>query len=289
MYDVLYTREQDNSNNRGKKMKTKIVYKGKTYTIDDVPAYIHKKMPKHPDKLTAWINILINKNEWGSNNKEKISVAKKKAYRKNPEKGRARTKEWSRRNPEKKKQMDAEYRMNNKEIIAEYMHNYWIENKSQLKSYGKGYRENPNNKGRITELRNKNNRKYSKNNWYVTRHKIQSQLSTLCGRNGKYNGARYKDIDLNACVDSLINDASSKGYGSIQEIKKTHHIDHIIPVSYYSIDEFVKAYNPLNLRWLPMAENCSRGNKLREEDIKIISKLPLEIYPRNCKALENIK
>ena len=143
------------------------------------------------------------------------------------------------------------------------------------------YRDNPDNKDRIAELRNKNNKKYSKNNWYVIRHKIQSQLSTLCGRNGKYNGAKYKDIDLNACVDHLIDDALSKGYRSIKEIKKTHHIDHIIPVSYYSVDEFTKAYSPLNLRWLPMAENCSRGNKLRKEDIKMIRKLPLKIYPND--------
>ena len=260
-------------------MRKEIVYNGKKYTFNDIPDYIHRKMPKHPDKLTAWINILKKKNEWCNNNKEKISKAKKEIYWKNPERGRAKTNEWRKNNLEKKKQMDTKYRQTNKTEIAKYMYKYYREHKEEKQAYDKEYRANPNNQERITELRNKNNRRYSKNNWYVTRHKIQSQLSTLCGKNGRYNGARYKDIDLNACVDALINDALSKGYSSIQEIKKTHHIDHIIPVSYYSVNEFARAYSPSNLRWLPIAENCSRGNKLREEDIKVISKLPLEIYP----------
>ena len=113
------------SRQKGVGVKTEIVYNGKKYTLNDIPDYIHRKMPKHPDKLTAWINILKKKNEWCNNNKEKISKSNKKIYLANPEKGRAKTREWCKSNPEKKKKMDEKYRKDNKERIAEYMHNYW--------------------------------------------------------------------------------------------------------------------------------------------------------------------
>ena len=267
-------------------MKAEILYRGKKYTDDDIPPYIHRKMPKHPDKLTAWINILKKKNEWTGNNVERVKVSRKKAYWKNPEENRRLTREWSKNNPDKKKEMDAEYRRDNKTEIAEYMHEYYRDHKAEKQAYDREYRANPDKKERIAELRNNNNRKYSKNNWYVTRHKIQSQLSTLCGKDGKYRKAKYKNIDLNACVDSLISDARSKGYSSIQKIKETHHIDHIIPVSYYSIEEFKKAYHPLNLRWLPAKENMSRQNNITKQDWEIINTLPKEIYPQSIKEIK---
>ena len=150
--------------------------------------------------------------------------------------------------------------------------------KKKKQDYDKEYRKN--NRDRIAELRNKNNKKYAKNNTYVIRHKIQSQLSSLCGKKGSFKNAKYKDIDLEMCVKALIKDAELKGYSSIKEIKKSYHIDHIIPISYYTLDEFVKGYHPKNLRWLPISENCSRGNKIRPQDLEIIKTLPKEIYPK---------
>ena len=257
-----------------------IIYKERVLTEKDIPNYIKNKYPHRSDKLELWVASMKQKVEWGKNNSEKVKASKKKLYWSDPDKYRAATRQWSKNNPEKKKSMDAEYRANNKESIAEYMHQYWIENQEELKIYSKAYREAPENQDRIAETKRINNKKYAKDDRFVTKHKIQSQLSSLCGKGKRYEGTRYKDIDFNKCVDALLKDALNKGYKTIQEIKKTHHIDHIIPVYYYSFEELSLSYNPLNLRWLPASENMSRGNKIRPEDLEIIKTLPTSIYPK---------
>ena len=260
-----------------------IKYKGKVLTENDIPNYIKNRYSHRSDMLELWVHAMKRRNKWAANNKDKVKISRKKNYWSDPDRYRAETKKWWKDNPEKKKALDAEYRKNNKESIAEYMHQYQLENQEKLKINSKRYRTDPKNLDRIAERRRINNKKYAKDDRFVIRHKIQSQLSALCGKGKKYEGSRYKDIDFNKCVDALLKDALNKGYKTIQEIKITHHIDHIIPVYYYSIDEFPLAYNPLNLRWLLASENCSRGNKIRPEDLEIIKTLPKEIYPEGFK------
>ena len=74
-----------------------------------------------------------------------------------------------------------------------------------------------------------------------------------------------------------------------EEIKKNYHIDHIIPVNCYTLDEIHNAYNPANLRWLLASENVSRQDKIKDEEWDIIKELPSSIYPSSWKGIVNEK
>ena len=62
-----------------------------------------------------------------------------------------------------------------------------------------------------------------------------------------------------------------------------YHVDHIFPTSLFDLNdmkEIAKCFHPDNLRWLLGIENIKKGNRIRPEDIKIIEKIPKELYPK---------
>ena len=88
-------------------------------------------------------------------------------------------------------------------------------------------------------------------------------------------------------IKKLKKDAKDLGYKYSEIIKLDYHIDHIIPVSLFNLNDekdISKCWHYLNLRWLPAKENMSRSNKLRSQDIKIIKTFPKEIYPISWKG-----
>jgi len=88
-------------------------------------------------------------------------------------------------------------------------------------------------------------------------------------------------IDVNLIKSHLIKQA--KSLGGYDKVRTNYHIDHIIPISAYNlndINEIIKCNHPLNLRWLPAKENLSKGCRIRPQDLEIIKTLPKEIYPK---------
>ena len=65
--------------------------------------------------------------------------------------------------------------------------------------------------------------------------------------------------------------------------EKNYHIDHIIPMASYNLNDDVevkKCCNFLNHRWLMGNENSKKGDKIRPQDLEIIKTLPKNIYPK---------
>jgi len=72
----------------------------------------------------------------------------------------------------------------------------------------------------------------------------------------------------------------------IEELRRLgYHVDHIIPVSAYDLedaDEVARAYNPQNLRWLPGVENIAKSAKLI---LDLILQVPSECHPKKWTTL----
>lgn len=248
-------------------------FKGMTFTINDVPNYVKRKWKSDP--LKSYVQIMKNrdfdmkhrikyfedpvkakeyKKKWLADTKKRKAASDKK-YRSKPS-SKAKAKEYHR-----------QYRAKNAEAISKRTKQWCKDNAETLKVKKAHYRK--------TTIRTDES---------ITRQKIQTQIWAVLKRykdeSDFYNGYHNRNIDINACVTHLVSLAKDMGK-TINDIKSTHHIDHIMPMYYYRLEEFHKAYSPINLRWLPAKENMGRGYKLRPEDIKVIKTLPREIYPKS--------
>jgi hypothetical protein len=64
---------------------------------------------------------------------------------------------------------------------------------------------------------------------------------------------------------------------------KGHHLDHIIPQSFFDFrkqDEIKACWNIENLRWLPALENVSKGHRLTMEDVEEFSSIQLRLLAK---------
>ncbi len=105
---------------------------------------------------------------------------------------------------------------------------------------------------------------------------------------GKIQSASKYGIDYLAICESLEEEARQVYGKSISEMREEkYHVDHIIPVSFYGLEdpeEVRRCYHPSNLRWLSGEENMSRGNSFRAEDLEVLVNLPVEINPKKWLA-----
>ena len=56
--------------------------------------------------------------------------------------------------------------------------------------------------------------------------------------------------------------------------KGNWHLDHIVPVSWFSpydVEQLKLCWHHKNVRWLPRKENESRGNKMRQQDLEVLT------------------
>ena len=269
-------------------MKNKRTYRGKVITIEDVPDYMYKTRPGCKDILKAYIEKMESKVKYHHSNRDKVKTSRHKHYLKHKDRLIKET---------------MEYYLANKEYLDKKNREWYWENRDERLVYGKSYRDS--HEEEILEYRKihyakpetKAKKKAYRVKWESIpfnsiRHKMQSSVNTnlkkYTEKGHLYTGDRHKGIDYNAISKHLL-DLVDKMDISYKEIKETHHVDHIIPMYYYKLEEIHKAFNPLNLRWLPAKENMSRQNNITDKDWEIIKALPKEIYPKNFKALENIK
>ena len=248
------------------KCLVKVKYNGKDYTIDDVPNYIIIEQKAWVKNKMIYQEAIINR------------FLLKKQYKR----------EHYKRNADEinlKKRNSPNYKSYNKVM--------WIKEKAKMKAdseyYNMRYNQNIAWKKDNKERRNKNARE--RNQWrldndpqYYIRSLLHANFTQAFKKqrlnkpwkSSKY-GISYKAIGL-----KLEKDALDMGK-TLNQLKGTHHIDHIIPQTFYNLlqpSEVKKCYDARNLRFLPARENCARGCKIRPQDLKIIKTLPREIYPK---------
>ena len=247
-------------------MKAAKTYKGKTYTINDVPAYILKRYKdphscqekviaywkkKNERNMQCYLNNKAHYDEWKREWNKKTGYAKKLWEKEKARMG-----------------ADPEFR----ECRLKQQSEYWHSNKETIK-----IRRKTHNKSIQVTLRDRLKANLQQ---ALYKHSVTGKIWA----SSKY-GISYKKI-----INKLKADAGKLGK-SLQDMEgKKYHIDHIIPASHFDLnnkDEIKKCYNPLNLRWLPAHENISRGNRIRPQDLEIIKTLPGNIYPKG-KSLKQL-
>jgi hypothetical protein len=167
--------------------------------------------------------------KWREKNKNYIQKYDKKNYEENTDKRKLMVREWREKNPEYHKQ----YNKENKDKIRKH-HKQWVEeNKDKLNEYYKQYnKENPH----YVRWRNILHRTLK----YLNQDKT-SPTEEILG---------YSAIELKQHLDNL---------GMNWE---THHIDHIIPLSWFKKDTPIHLVNDLrNLQPLLEHENKEKSNK----------------------------
>ena len=276
----------------------KIVYRGKTYTIDDVPpSFLNKS-----DPLKAW----VDKKEYYVKNRKKKSLYEKDRRRNTDFTKRKAEycKQWRKDNPDYKAPNDKmskdKYRNSTKgkKTEAEYRKKPSTKashEKSKAKwhfknpDYYKNHSRKPEVMARRRELDNIRSKKDS----------IKKSLRTLLYNSltrytdeGKVHQSSKYGIDYNKCILKLEQEAKSYGYTTEEMRKMNYHIDHIIPISEYNLKnkkDIARCFSPLNLRWLPARENIVKGNHIRPQDLEIIKTLPESIYPKGKKIWDLLK
>tara|TARA_R100001082_G_scaffold23042_1_gene11155 strand:+ start:89 stop:1099 length:1011 start_codon:yes stop_codon:yes gene_type:complete len=323
-----------------------IIYKGKIYTIKDIPKsflkkyktnilkqYIASKIRCHENYLKnkevrnkqSRENYLKNKEHYAKLNKTRYNekrdeilakskqyynsnrsiILKKSAkYRANPEvqeRNAINSKQWRKDNPgykapnQKKSRLKYNESENGKAKNKAFRESY-KERSAELKAIrmsdpeyaakNKAWHVNHAKKPEVKEQRRALHTKWSKNPIYKIKRSLRACLTNalnLYSTKGKILSSRDYGIDYEKCIKHLEKEAENLGY-TLAEIKSlNYHIDHIIAMSLYNLndpEDISRCWNINNLRWLPAEENISKGNRIRPEDLEIIKTLPTSIYPK---------
>ncbi|MBT4942376.1 MAG: hypothetical protein HON29_05055 [Candidatus Magasanikbacteria bacterium] len=124
---------------------------------------------------------------------------------------------------------------------------------------------------------------------FLLKQRLRTQLWNTLNRytkHGKVQSSFEYGVDYCAIIASLELEAQHVHGKSIAELRRLgYHVDHIIPVSAYDLedaDEVARAYNPQNLRWLPGVENIAKSAKLI---LDLILQVPSECHPKKWTTL----
>ena len=145
------------------------------------------------------------------------------------------------------------------------------------KACSKRYKDKPQAKLKVQHYKEN----YYKDNQILWRIRAFMRNIHLNSKITKNKSWEEYGIDICLIKDHLVKQAEP--LGGYDKIRKNYHIDHIIPISAYNlndINEIKKCNHTSNLRWLPAEENMSKGNRIRPQDLEIIKTLPKEIYPK---------
>ena len=239
---------------QNKNMIRELIHNGKLYTINDIPK---KYRNQGLNPIQKWIDE-------NKSNKEYMrkyinlpcSQVKRKAYRKQ---------EWKKIK-------------NNPILLKEnrIKKSLWAKTE-RGKACSKRYRNKSESK--IKSQIYKSN--YYKNNQILWRIRTFMRNIHNDSKINKVNSWIEYGINIKLIKEHLVKKATL--LGGYDKVRHNYHIDHIIPISLYDIndiEEIKKCNHPLNLRWLPAKENISRGNKIRPQDLEVIKTLPENIYPK---------
>jgi len=162
-----------------------------------------------------------------------------------------------------------EYYLDNKEEIDAKHRIYSVENKDKRKTYYEKYRNEHKDDMKKWRLNNKHfilnqNKNYTRNKRktdpkFLIIERLRCNISRafrLYSKNGKTKSSKQYGIDFNAIFEKV---GPRPGTG------KEWHLDHIIPISIFNLDnpEHVRlAHLPCNLQWLPGLENIHKSDDI---------------------------
>ena len=231
--------------------------------------------------------------EYYARNKEKHSKCMKQWREKNPDYNN----KWWEKNPDYYRNYNKKYYLDNKERHKKYLD----DNKEHIRKQCKQYRENHReemkecqekyyieNKERILERNNKwrksNNyqKKYRKNNlekikenynqWQKDRRKVDLKfnLSRKMGTaislsiKGNKAGRHWEDLVGYTLNDLIVHLKKTMPKGCVWQdfLKGGLHIDHILPIRLFSLEEFKQCWSLYNSRLLPKKENLSKRDSI---------------------------
>jgi hypothetical protein len=198
--------------------------------------------------------VKLVREEYQKNNRAKINKKQKEYTSTNIEKTRASVKKWQDSNKDTVKMKNKLYRVNNPEKIKKLKKDWNIENADKIKIQQKEYYKQ--NKDKVL----KKNREWNKNNSHIVG--WRSTLKSHLRRVGKKKEGStidllgYSAIELKTHLESLFME------GMTWENHGVWEIDHIKPVTAFSIDELPSVVNALsNLQPLWKKDNRQKYNK----------------------------
>lgn len=268
-------------------MKTRsIKYKGKVYTLKDIPKSFLKKYDNgNTDVLKQYIASKIRCSENYVKNKEARNKANRENYYANKEHYAKINKERYDKKRDEILAYKKEYYYSNRDILLKKSAEYRAitENSKRAIEISRQWRkDNPNYKPVNQEANKARYRSSKKGKIDILRDRLRCQLRSALvkySKEGKVMTSIKYNVNYASIINKLSKDAKIIGYTLIECIKIGFHIDHKIPVSAYDLndkDDIRNCFNPENLQWLDAVENLSKGNKLI---LELIKTLPKEIYP----------
>ena len=196
-----------------------------------------------------------NKEEIANNPKQK---EQKKKYRlENKERLALKNKEWYEKNKKEILKKCKNYRDENKEKNALRHYKYYIENKEKIIIYRKEWYEKNRerlDKKRLEMLRNRYQNDFKYKIGQLIRNRFKDGIKKFT-KNGKTKALKEYGIDIKTIVEKL---------GEPPDDGKQYHIDHILPVSAFDLEnlEHIKlCWHPDNLQWLEASENIKKNDK----------------------------
>jgi hypothetical protein len=165
-----------------------------------------------------------------------------------------------------KKVADKKWRESNKEYMSEKSKKWYSSNKEYRKEYLKEYREK--NIEKIREVK-RNYEKTRKNNdpIYKLINNFRTAIYQVLKENNVQKNGHYFEV-LQYSPEELISHLENKFKdGMTWDNYGEWHVDHILPISSYSIqeigdDEFIKCWSLSNLQPMWGEENIKKSNKI---------------------------
>ncbi len=203
------------------------------------------------------------------NNSKRRNISKEKRDERN-----AKRKEDRANNKERERENNKKYNKKYKSRIDEHNKKYYREHKEEKKTYNKNYKKE--NQEFLREQKKQWMREQRKTNpYYRFVDNLRSRISQAFKRHSKYGKA-------NTCKEYGIDfEAIFKRIGACPGSGKEYHLDHIIPLSLFDLDnpEHVRlSHVPENLQWLPSDKNNDKHDKITTQamyDIKLLQILIL--------------
>ena len=185
-----------------------------------------------------------------------------KGYRiKHREKLNKQKKEIYNRNRSKYLEQSKKYREKNREKLLEYEKNRRddpIRRERQKKYSAKYYEEN---KSKIKErVKTRHMEQYKNNELFRIISLTRSHLRSALKKQGLTKSKRLREYGIDpVTIYKCIGDRPTSD----------HHLEHILPVTAFDMTDTFHIYacwHPDNLRWLPSAENLSKGKEYNQKD-----------------------
>lgn len=132
------------------------------------------------------------------------------------------------------------------------------ENKEKHRKYIKEYVQVPENKVRIRQRRKEQRKnRYNNDLQYNLKSRLRSQFNMAKKAYLKHGKIiESKNMDYESIFEKLT---------PFPKPLKDYEIDHIIPLSFFDLtdkEQIKKAWNPINLQWLPWRKNDIKDNKI---------------------------